>query len=48
MSSMVVTTGVVTGGVDTHSQTHHAAVVDHLGRELGDREFSATRVMRRF
>ena len=42
MSSMVVATDVVTGGVDTHSQTHHAAVVDHLGRELGDREFSAT------
>lgn len=29
----------VFGGVDTHSNTHHAAVVDPLGRELADREF---------
>jgi hypothetical protein len=42
MSSMAVTTGVVTGGVDTRSQTNDAAVVDHLGRELGDRELSTT------
>jgi transposase len=34
--------GQVIGGVDTHSRTHHAAVVDHLGRHLGDREFPAT------
>jgi transposase len=33
----------VAGGVDTHADTHHAAVVDHLGRVLGDREFPATR-----
>lgn len=32
----------VFGGVDTHSLTHHAAVVDPLGRELDDREFPAT------
>jgi transposase len=32
----------VTGGVDTHGQTHHAAVVDPLGRHLADREFPAT------
>lgn len=32
----------VTGGVDTHGKTHHAAVVDQTGRELGDREFPAT------
>ncbi|TYC96829.1 IS110 family transposase [Arthrobacter echini] len=32
----------VFGGVDTHSRTHHVAVVDGLGRELGDREFPAT------
>ena len=30
------------GGVDTHSETHHAAVLDALGRVLGDREFPAT------
>ena len=34
--------GQVIGGVDTHGRTHHAAVVDHLGRRLGDREFPAT------
>ena len=34
--------GVVVGGVDTHSQTYHAAVIDHLGREISDCEFPAT------
>ncbi|MDQ3359336.1 MAG: IS110 family transposase [Actinomycetota bacterium] len=42
MSRMTVTTSPVTGGVDTHSQTHHAAVIDQLGRPLSDREFPAT------
>ena len=33
----------VVGGVDTHSRTHHAALVDaRLGRHLADREFPAT------
>ena len=32
----------VTGGVDTHGKTHHAAVVDQTGRLLGDRQFPAT------
>jgi transposase len=32
----------VAGGVDTHADTHHAAVVDHLGQVLGDHEFPAT------
>lgn len=31
----------VTGGVDTHAETHHAAVIDSLGRVLGSREFPA-------
>jgi len=26
-------------GVDTHGRTHHAAVIDRLGRHLGDAEF---------
>jgi len=39
---MTTTTPGVTGGVDTHGQTHHAAVLDHLGRQLGDREFPTT------
>jgi transposase len=34
----------VTGGVDTHGKTHHAAAVDQAGRVLGDREFTATAV----
>src|SRR5712664_1571667 len=32
----------ITGGVDTHSGTHHAAVVLMNGRRLADREFPAT------
>jgi len=36
------TTRVLIGGVDTHGQTHHAAVIDEVGRQLGDREFTAT------
>ena len=43
MTSMArPTTRVVTGGVDTHGQTHHAAVIDEVGRQLGDREFPAS------
>jgi len=42
MTSMTTATGFVTGGVDTHGQTHHAAVLDAVGRQLGDREFPAT------
>ncbi|WP_055592003.1 IS110 family transposase [Streptomyces hirsutus] len=34
--------GEVFAGVDTHTDTHHAAVVDPLGRPLADREFPAT------
>jgi transposase len=41
-SSMAATKRSVTGGVDTHGRTHHAAVVDQIGRVLGDREFPAT------
>lgn len=32
----------VTGGIDTHGLTHHAAVIDAVGRQLADREFPAT------
>jgi transposase len=32
----------VIGGVDTHADTHHAAVLDGTGRLLGDHEFPAT------
>lgn len=33
---------LVTAGVDTHQATHHVALIDSAGRELGDREFPAT------
>lgn len=32
----------IIGGVDTHTATHHAAVIDARGRILGDSEFPAT------
>lgn len=35
-------TGVVTGGVDTHQLTHHAAVVDEHQQAVADQEFPAT------
>ena len=44
MTSMTRTTVGVTGGVDTHGHSHHAAVIDHVGRQLGDREFPASPV----
>src|SRR4051794_5196174 len=40
MSSMTRTAGPVTGGVDTHGDTHHAAVIDQVGRHLNDQEFA--------
>ncbi|ROR42138.1 IS110 family transposase [Kitasatospora cineracea] len=42
MTSMTHGGSQITGGVDTHGLTHHAAVVDPLGRHLADREFPAT------
>ena len=33
----------VYGGIDTHKDTHHVAVIDEHGRPLGDREFRAHR-----
>ena len=44
MTSMTRITVGVTGGVDTHGHSHHAAVIDHLGRQLGDRAFPASPV----
>ena len=29
-------------GIDTHAEVHVAAVIDHVGRELGDRGFATT------
>lgn len=42
MTSMTHDGPEITGGVDTHGLTHHAAVIDPLGRHLADREFAAT------
>lgn len=42
MTSMTHDGLEITGGVDTHGLTHHAAVLDPLGRHLADREFPAT------
>ena len=42
MTHMIPAAGIVTGGIDTHGNTHHAAVLDHVGRQLGDREFPTT------
>ncbi len=42
MTSMTDQHLEVIAGVDTHGQTHHAAVVDLLGRHLADKEFPAT------
>jgi transposase len=41
-SSMAAKKRPVTGGVDTHGKTHHAAVLDQVGRVLGDHQFPAT------
>lgn len=37
-----VTDVIVIAGVDTHADTHHAAVIDTQGRHLADRGFAAT------
>lgn len=42
MTSMTHDGPRITGGVDTHGLTHHAAVIDPVGRHLADREFPAT------
>ncbi len=42
MTSMTSTRRVVTVGVDTHSDVHHAAVVDEVGRQLADAGFPTT------
>ncbi|MDN5704928.1 MAG: IS110 family transposase [Yaniella sp.] len=33
----------VYAGIDTHADTHHVAVIDELGRKLGDKQFPTTR-----
>ena len=42
MTSMTTAMVRVIGGVDTHGPSHHAAVIDGVGRQLDDREFPAS------
>lgn len=42
MTSMTSARAVVTVGVDTHSDVHHAAVIDEVGRPLADGGFPTT------
>ena len=42
MTTMTPEPGSVTGGVDTHLETHVAAALDHLGGVLGTKSFPAT------
>lgn len=42
MTTMTPAPGTVTGGVDTHSDVHVAAAVDHLGGVLGTQQFRTT------
>jgi len=42
MTSMTSTLAVVTVGVDTHRDTHHAAVIDEVGRKIADASFVTT------
>jgi transposase len=39
---MTTPSGNVIGGVDTHADTHHAAVIDINGKHLGDAKFPTT------
>lgn len=39
MTIMTTFESCVIAGVDTHAQTHHAAVIDATGRKLGDAQF---------
>lgn len=39
---MTTPLGEVIGGVDTHADTHHAAVIDTNGKHLGDAQFPTT------
>ena len=42
MAVTIVETRAITGGVDTHADTHVAAALDPVGGLLGVREFPAT------
>ena len=42
MTVTIVETRAITGGVDTHADTHVAAALDPIGGLLGVQEFPAT------
>ncbi len=42
MDTMTSPPGTVTGGVDTYSDVHVAAALDHLGGVLGTAQFRTT------
>ena len=42
MALTIVETRAITGGVDTHADTHVAAALDPIGGLLGVEEFPAT------
>lgn len=42
MTSRAKEPQVVIGGVDTHAETLHVAVIDEVGRPIGDQEFATT------
>ena len=42
MALTIVETRAITGGVDTHADTHVAAALDPIGGLLGVRQFPAT------
>ncbi len=37
-----VTSTIIVGGIDAHSNTHHVAALDSSGRRLGNQEFTAS------
>ncbi len=48
MTSTASNVSQITGDVDTHRDTHHAAVIDQVGRRLADAEFLATAAVLRW
>lgn len=38
---MTTTEEIVTGGIDTHADTHHVAIINQYGKQLADKEFLA-------
>ncbi len=41
-TALGVPPGNLVAGIDTHKDTHHVAILDHIGRPVRDRQFTAT------